>query len=383
MWKFLSENTAKSYVSFKLKRFSDSNSGKNILFLIPWLTFGGAEIVNLEILDSLKKDRWNIFIVTTKEASHEWEDKFRVYTKNILHIENLPQRLHTYIFLELIRRYSIDVVFISNSFTGYLSTPHLAELATVVDLVHSEGGEEDKGGTPAFSSTFDKYIKKRIVISDRLKQLYINKYAINPDKIVVIRNGVDLSPNNELYDVVTDEKLEGFMRRERIVCWVARVSSEKQPLELIELAKKMTEFNFLLIGDGNLLEDVKRSSLGLDNFYVTGALSNTLTKKLISISDVLVLTSQFEGVPMVILEAMSLGIPVVSTNVGAIKEIIDDKVDGFLCDPKRIQADMPDMINRAYAERNEIGNKSIQKIRTKFSKNIMQSEYLKLFNELV
>jgi len=274
------------------------------------------------------------------------------------------------------------LVYISNSFTGYLATPHISKLATVVDLVHSEGGEADKGGTPAFSSTFDRYIKKRIVISDRLKQLYINKYDINPRKIVVIRNGVEISFPSDQNEFEVDHNLEEFINKGKVVCWAARVSSEKQPFEFIELAKKMPEFNFLLIGGGDLLEGVKRASIGLDNLYITGTLSNTLTKKLISTSDVLVLTSQFEGIPMVILEAMSLGKPVVSTNVGAINEIIDDGIDGFLCDSKRIHDDMPNLINRAYNERREIGEKAILKIRSKFSKNKMQSEYLNLFNEL-
>lgn len=383
MWKFLAENTARGYISSQSRGFNASDSKKNILFLIPWLTFGGAEKVNLEILEALKKDGWNIFIVTTKEARHEWEDKFRVYTNNILHIETIPQKLHSYIFLELINRYEITLTFISNSFTGYMATPHLSQVTTVVDLVHSEGGKEDKGGTPAFSATFNNYISKRVVISDRLKKLYVEKYAIEPSKISVIRNGVDDEEiKSDVSGVKLDEGIEKFLSRDKRVTWGGRLSYEKQPKEVLYLAKQMPDFNFILVGGGELYNEILADAKGIDNLLVTGELSNNQLKAVISKSDLTILTSQFEGIPMIILESMALGKLVVSTDVGAISEIIEDGIDGFLCDPEKIQDEMPVLIKSAYKKKNIIQEKAIEKIRSKFNKANMQSQYLNLFNGL-
>lgn len=380
IWKLLVNIFVFIYLFVSTSKFKQTKSGKTILFLIPWLTFGGAEKVNLEILEALKKDGWDIYIITTKAARHEWKSKFSEYTPNILHIEKLPQRLHTYIYLKVIKKFDIKLTFISNSFTGYMSTPHIFKITKVVDLVHSEGGPKDQGGSPAFSAPFDKYISKRIVISDRLKDLYINKYNIASDKIVIIRNGVDIEDVN---NVEINEEIQQFIRKGRVVVWAARLSYEKRPFEVIELAKKLHDFNFLLIGEGEMLHEVKQNSENVSNLFVTGELANAQVTKIIEASDLVILTSEFEGIPMVILEAMALGKPVVATNVGAISEIIDNNINGYLCNLNSIQNEMPELIKKAYANKEEIKEPAIKKIKSKFNKSTMQEQYLKTFNELV
>lgn len=358
--------------------------GKSILFIIPWLTFGGAEKVNLEILEALKRDNWNIYIVTTKSNKHEWESKFKEITPNILHIENLPEKLHTYIFLKVIQRAKIEITFISNSFTGYKATPHISRYSIIVDLVHGEGGKDDNGGAALFSSTYDKFINKRIVISDRLKDLYINQYSIEPSKIEVIRNGIDISETlNEAGGAVFPEVLESFENTPKKVVWVGRLSKEKQPLKVIELAKQMPDYIFIIIGDGELYDDVVKGCLTLTNVIALGALENSVVKKVVSKSDMLILTSEYEGIPVAILEALALSKPVVATDVGAINEIIIDGYNGYLVNPENINEIMPKLINKAYMNRNVLGSNSFKIINSKFNKQNMQSEYLRVFNKII
>lgn len=381
IWQFTATIYAYIYVNIKFKNIK-AVSKKNIVFLVPWLAMGGAEKVNLEIIEALKLDGWNIFIITTKENKHDWKSKFAIVSSQIIHLESFPAKLHTYIISSAIKKLSITLAFISNSVSGYIASPHISKLCSVIDLTHSEGGLEDNGGAPAFAAQFDIFLNKRIVISDRLKKLYIEKYHINSEKIVVIRNGVD---RNEILDdikkVVLDHNIELFLKRKKIIIWVGRFSSEKQPLLVIEIAKKMVEYNFLMIGDGELYKEALAKANDLQNIYIPGALSNVMLKKALSLSDVLILTSKFEGVPMVILEAMALGVPVVSVDVGAINEIIDNNVDGYIV--SNILLKMPEKLEEAYRNKATLGSKSIDKITSQFTKTKMQDEYKKVFKEIL
>lgn len=369
--------------SLLVPKYYVTSGKKSAVFVIPWLTFGGAEKVNLEILEALQKDNWEVLIVTTKERKNEWEPHFRKYTNKILNIEKLPRKLHTYILLEVVKRYKAQVLFISNSFSGYMATPHLHEYINIVDLVHGEGGVNDDGGAAKFSSTFDQYIDKRIVISDRLKELYINDYKINPNKINVIRNGIDITETiNEAEDGVLPTLIKKINTNSKKIVWVGRLSEEKQPLKVIEFAKKMKDYQFIIVGDGELYDDVLKDSMSIPNVILLGKLENKIVKKVISSSDVLIMTSKYEGLPVVILEALALSKPVVSTNVGAIKEIIKDGTNGYLINPENIDQ-MPEKIAKAYENKRLLMENTVSSLKSGFMKSEMQSKYIEIFNSLI
>ncbi len=119
------------------------------------------------------------------------------------------------------------------------------------------------------------------------------------------------------------------------VGFVGRIAIQKNPTRFVETAslisKEMPNARFMIVGDGELRgemeEKVKEVNME-DKFSFLGFLPNPADemKKL----DVLLLTSDYEGTPMVLLEAMSYGLPVVSTRVGGIPTVIDNWKDGVL-----------------------------------------------------
>ncbi len=125
--------------------------------------------------------------------------------------------------------------------------------------------------------------------------------------------------------------------QEITVGFVGRVSPQKNPIRFVEtavlVAKAMPNVVFKVIGDGELrgqMEDCIREHKIENKFRFLGFLSNPANemRKL----DVLLLTSDYEGTPMVLLEAMSYGIPVVSTHVGGIPMVIESWKNGVLSD---------------------------------------------------
>lgn len=125
-------------------------------------------------------------------------------------------------------------------------------------------------------------------------------------------------------------------RSNRLVC-VGRICAQKGQLLLLEaagrLAKKGVDFELVLAGDGELRGDVERVITRLrlgSRVTVTGWLSSDEVRQHIVAARGLVLPSLAEGLPVVLMEAMALGRPVIATSVGGIPELVAPGATGWL-----------------------------------------------------
>ena len=147
-------------------------------------------------------------------------------------------------------------------------------------------------------------------------------------KIHVIRCGLDRSFLNTAWQPIP--------QKPQLVC-VGRLCDQKGQLLLIEaanlLAKEGLDFKLILVGDGSLREEIatRIASLGIqDKIEITGWASNVEVQKHLLNSRAMVLTSFAEGLPVVIMEALALGRPVISTYVAGIPELVESGVCGWL-----------------------------------------------------
>lgn len=131
---------------------------------------------------------------------------------------------------------------------------------------------------------------------------------------------------------------EKITQKENIkIGFVGRLSQLKNPIRFVEMASivknNIAQTQFVMIGDGEMKSEVEEciTKNKLDGVVtLKGFVSNPglEMRKL----DALVISSNSEGTPLVLLESMSYGVPVVSTRVGAIPLVIEDGKDGILCD---------------------------------------------------
>ena len=151
-------------------------------------------------------------------------------------------------------------------------------------------------------------------------------------KIAVVRCGVDLAslPQPEHHS-------EGGPVR--IIC-VGRLSPEKGDLGLLDalaaIAAENLEFELLIVGEGPLAGEVraKARDVGLgDRIDFAGALPEPETLAAIAQADILVLPSLMEGLPVVLIEAMAMGRPVLASRVAGIPELVDQGGGGYLFTP--------------------------------------------------
>lgn len=317
----------------------DSNKTKpRIVFLLPWLVMGGADKVVLDLIKGLS-DEYDISIILTESSSNEWKYRFEEWANIIVLDEVLAFKRNYIKYISIyVAQNDIDKIIISNSAVGYAALPAIKYRVPdvrVFDILHGQGGLIDLGSGPALSIPYRKYIEKGITVTEYLIEFMHHNYHVDRESLICIYNGVqkDLScsSNNRFIPPKATENC-------KVVVWLGRFSIEKQPLLALEIAKevllKTSNTIFLFAGTGDLLSNAEKyiieNQLG-NKVYLLGMVDDVWG--LIASSDILLMTSEMEGLPIAILEAMFVGLPIVSTKVGGIPEIVKDGINGYLITP--------------------------------------------------
>lgn len=167
-----------------------------------------------------------------------------------------------------------------------------------------------------------------LTVSEELRQQAL-AFGIQPEKVHAIRNGCDR--NIFHYRPLTDARRElSLPDRQRIILFVGWLSPPKGTLVLLkafrQLAAEDPSLHLVFIGEGDQrhIESFAESAGLQDRIRLTGACASREVASWMAGADVLCLPSYSEGCPNVVLEAMTIGCPVVASNVGGIPEIMTD-----------------------------------------------------------
>jgi len=183
---------------------------------------------------------------------------------------------------------------------------------------------------------------KIIAVSDFTRRELLQYYKIREDKIRVIHNGVDINKFKPAPDKATAKKEVGLNPRDIAILSVGRLYARKGLFTLIEsmplVTRQFPNARFIISGKG-LSGEMKKlvnhaAKLGVrDNIVFTGYFPDRKLPRLYQAADVFAFSTFYENLPFAVLEALSTGLPVVSTNVGGIPEMIDSGKNGFLVQP--------------------------------------------------
>jgi len=174
----------------------------------------------------------------------------------------------------------------------------------------------------------------RVVVNSRFGAESTTRiYGVSPDQIEVIHNGVDRSRFEYQGGQEEARRALGLPATVPVVGMLGRLTFEKRVDLFLEAARRVIsripECRFLVVGAGDLLEPMKRlaTEMGLEVSF-TGERHDM--DRVLSALDLLALSSDFEGLPNVVMEAMAAGRPVVATDLGGCRELIVDGVTGLL-----------------------------------------------------
>ncbi len=191
--------------------------------------------------------------------------------------------------------------------------------------------------TNGFKGFWRKKLTKTIVrhasavttVTDNLADAMKNHGLLNPN-YVVLPNVVDVRLFNILH-----QKTNKPIRMVHISCFEDRSKNISGLMNSFrKLSKVRQDFECVLVGDGLDYQKIKNSAVDLESAGLvrfTGLLQNQELVEELAASDFLVLFSNYENMPVVILEAFACGIPVVATRVGGIPEMVN-KENGLLVD---------------------------------------------------
>jgi glycosyltransferase involved in cell wall biosynthesis len=239
-----------------------------------------------------------------------------VKSNDLIHVHGHPY-LSSFLAAKIAKRYSKPLVLTQhNTFIEYNN---------IWDTV-------EKLNDLAIGKQVLKEADKIIVVSNATKN-YVLSLGADPEKVEVLHNGVDLN-RFKLLSGVKDEmrKKLGISEDARVVLTVRRLVYKNgidTLLESAELAvKKNPKLIFVVVGKGPDFEEVKNriAQLGIQrNFRLTGFVSDEELPRYYNVADLFALPSKSgEGLPLVALEAMACGLPVIATNVGGTSEVMSE-----------------------------------------------------------
>ena len=183
----------------------------------------------------------------------------------------------------------------------------------------------------------------------------------------------------ELVDELGVRKRFGFSQDETLVLWLARFTQVKRPDKVIEIARLLPKIRFVMAGGGELLDKVKASAPS--NVSFVGFQDKN---EMWSIADIALCTSDSEGMPLSLIEAQMAGVPVVSTDVGSVCEILEDGVTGYLAgkDVKELASKI-EMVSEDLESGAKLGKAAKLRAEREFSSSVMADAHLGLYKDVL
>ena len=304
-----------------------------IVCFFPFYQTGGAEKVHLNIVKALAHK--NVCVIfTLNSATKNFQEQFKasaqcIEINPILNKRNsfVSKLLKKSIYKAINTSSNCKAVFGSNASYFYQIIPFISDKIIRIDLFHAFS-KPDSRELEVVNSV--KYIDKRVVINENTKKDLLEIYKANNvemhyhKNIEIIENGIVIT--NQIFVPKDYSTIR--------IGYVGRWSEEKRPELFLEIAKRIRDFpyvvEFYMIGIG-----MKSNIDRINEAGVTFLGEITTEKELAAFYEqlsFLLITSEYEGFPMVIMESMVYGVIPISTNVGGISEHITTTVNGVLID---------------------------------------------------
>jgi glycosyltransferase involved in cell wall biosynthesis len=164
-----------------------------------------------------------------------------------------------------------------------------------------------------------------------------------------------------------------------IVGWIARVTGVKNPMRALEVADALPDTRFVMAGGGDLLEQVKAKAPA--NVSVIGWAE---AADLFGASDIILSTSENEGMPVALIEAQLAGKPVVATDVGSVSEVILNHETGIVTNKNAGSiASAVETLMLDKTTREEMGRLAIARAQALFSVDRMINAHIELYKSIV
>ncbi|RFU64880.1 glycosyltransferase family 4 protein [Peribacillus glennii] len=353
-------------------------------------TIGGAQIHVSDLAVSLKKSGHEVYVMTGGSICVidflKVEEIPVIYNKNIIREINLIKDVKALKeTIRILKEISPDLVAAHTSKAGIIG--RIASWSLGIPCIYTPHGWSFTEGVSKKKRSlyilFEKLIgiisKGVINVSKYDEELALKHKVLPKGKMITIHNGV--------HDILPSQ-MAALKDEPPVLIMVARFDPPKTQLALLKILAKLQDIDWKLnlVGDGKQLEEAMEYSeeRGLsDRVCFLGA--RTEIPDLLAQAQVFVLISNWEGLPLSILEAMRCGLPIIASDVGGVKEAVEDSVNGFLI-PKDNEMELADKLSLLLTQpemRVQMGKKSREVYENNFTFDQMKQKTVTYYKKIV
>ena len=349
-----------------------------IIQIIPLLDLAGAETMCENLTNSLIKLGHEVIVISLYDYHSVITERMEKNGIKIIYL-NKKSGLDLSLTIKLVKifkEYKPDVVH-SHLYAGKYA--HVAaSICGVPGKVYTIQ-KKKKNEAGMMNRTFNRFLFKHchvvpVSLSKEIQKSVVDEYNINFKDTPVIFNGVSMEKCHIKNDYTGNKK----------VLHIGRFSKQKNHEVLVKafsiVVNRGHDVSLYLYGQGELEESIKElvKNLHMDkNIFFCGLTDDVYS--VMESTDIFVLPSLFEGMPMTLIEAMGTGMPILASNVGGIPDMIENEKSGLLCEPtvEQVAAGLEKLISseedrKLYGQNAVIGSE-------KFSADMMAKDYYEIY----
>lgn len=294
----------------------------------------------------------------------------------------------------LIEREKADLIHLHNAPGAFWGTLSSICSRRRVPIVRTEHQPWRPFALPMIYRSFHRTLARRaahiICVSDYVRTSHVERIPKLAGRYSTVRNGVRIDAFNDLPERSEARPMFKLPLDTPIVGTIGRLVPVKNHLLLIDAFARIhaekPDAHLAILGDGPLDEALatRAADLRLSN-DISFVKSSPSAEIFLRCLDVFALSSDSEGLPLTLLEAMAAGLPVAATGVGGIPEVIENGKDGYL-----VPASSPDLLARVISsllshpgEALEMGRRAREKVELQFSAERTVQETERIYSELL
>ena len=359
-----------------------------VLHVIARLNVGGTARYVTQLVNELPKHGIETLVATGFVQGAEVEDPSAATIKLVRikslgrSINPIKDHLANKQLQEIIKEFKPDIIHSHTFKAGFI----VRARKQTVPVIHTFHGHllddpEFSGFKSRVIIAIEKKLAKKanklVTVGQRVAEELVEKSVGVKEQYVNIAPGVKELSITPRTDALKNLGLSDDARP--IIGWIARVTGVKSPMRALDVARAIPTAHFVMAGGGDLLEELKAAAP--NNVSVLGWAK---AEDLFGVSDIILSTSENEGMPIALIEAQLAGKPVVATDVGGVSEVIANHETGLVTNKNSgsIAAAVNSLILDTQ-KRTQMSARAASRAKALFSVDQMVNAHVSLYNSIV
>ena len=317
----------------------------HLVQVLGLLAHGGAEHLVVDLCEKIDKKKFKVTLIVLGEyekCEPSLIERLQASSVNIIFLNKPIGKEKIKILIKLyktFKRIKPDIIHthleINSIYCAILS--FIIKLPVFVQTIHNT-----KLYYPILTRLFNKRFKKLIAISDEVYDLILNQIKSDKQRIITIYNGVDtnkFSPFGPLSNEILSHYIEEKILKLVVIGRLTKQKGHSLLINALKMLEDKINFVLFIIGEGELKEDLIKlaKELNLEKRIKFLGNQNDIPA-ILRTCDMYLLPSLWEGLSISLLEAISTGIPIVATDVGSNKKVLENSKTTYkIIEPNNIK----------------------------------------------